>query len=462
MPKITRREFLKTSAGFAAATVVTGLYSCTVPEPEEKVCTFCDYRPGETLGKVTVVTPEDGYYLHTFFDVTPFSPSQRYLAVTQFPYQGKKPQLGDIAKVCVVDLENQTIRTVYSTKAWSYQLGANVQWGNTSDRYLYSNDMIGGKAVGVRIDLETNEVLAYSGPKYDLAPDETFFIGGSLEFMNVAQYGYGIPDEPGEGPNFMQPDDKFREGIWKTDLETNKISLIMSLASLAEHVSDPAYYEGGTFYPFHTKINSSRTRVMQVLRCRFPDGKGGGNSSLFTFNEDGKDIIEVMDREIWSQKGKNTGGANHPNWHPNGEYIVMNVVPKFLGYENMRFCMFRFDGSDFRVLSDNHLGSGHPSVDNKTKYLITDAYPNQDWVVSDDGEIPIRLIDLSLDEEHEICSVSVDLGTSRYSRFAHINGGSHFKLDPHPAWSRDYQKVCFNGVINGIRRVFIADLSNVI
>src|SRR5690606_28638896 len=73
---------------------------------------FRRYRSGHSLAPVYQVTPDDGFYLHTFFDVCPWSPSGKYLAVTKLPYQGRKPVLGDIAEVCVVDLENQTIRSL--------------------------------------------------------------------------------------------------------------------------------------------------------------------------------------------------------------------------------------------------------------------------------------------------------------------------------------------------------------
>ena len=457
---MNRRQFIqRTTAGFIATAIVPGFWSCSTPRPIEKVCGFCNFRRGKTFGDVTCVTPEDGFYVHTFYDVCPFSPSQRYLAVTKFPYQGKKPRLGDIADVCVIDLEERTIKTVYSTRAWSFQLGANVQWSNTCDRILYANDWIEDKAVCVRIDLDTNEVTAFSGPKYDLAADDSFVVGGKLEYTNAVQYGYGIPDGPSNEPNYMSPGDIYHEGIWKTDLKTSDTRLLVSFAHMAEHLTDRNYYNDGTFYCFHTKVNKSNSRIMQVLRCRLPGNKGGRNSSLFTVDTEGRDVIEAMSRATWSMSGKRTGAANHPNWHPDGEHIVMNVVPKSLGYDEMRFCMFRYDGSDLQVLSQKHLGSGHPSVDATGRYLISDAYPKQTWAIMDNGEVPIRLIDLDEDEEQTVCSVSVDVGGSRGSE---KGGGSHFKLDPHPAWSRDYKKICFNGAVNAVRRVFIADLSEVI
>lgn len=457
-PQLSRREFLnRTSAGFLATLIAPGVWSCAAPEPEEKVCGFCAYRPGDTLGKVDCVTPEDGYYLHTFYDVTPFSPSQRYLAVTRIPYQERDPRLGDLAEVCVIDLQEHTIQTVYATKAWSFQLGANVQWGDASDRFLYTNDVIDGHAVCVQVDRETGSIRAFAGPKYDLAPDESYVIGGKLEYMNATQYGYGIPDGPSGRPNLLAPGDIDREGVWKTDLRSNQTRLLVSFAAMAEKLSDPASYEGGTFYCFHTKVNRTNTRVLQILRCLLPDGKGGRNPSLLSFTTEGTEVVQAMSRAAWTTRGRVTGAANHPNWHPNGDYIVMNAVPKSLGQDEMRFCMFRYDGSDLQMLSERHLGSGHPSVDPETRFLIADCYPHETWAALDNGEVPIRLIDLNAGEERMICSVSVALEASRSS-----SAGSHLRVDPHPAWSRDYKKVCFNGTVNRIRRVFVADLSEVI
>lgn len=121
--------------------------------------------------------------------------------------------------------------------------------------------------------------------------------------------------------------------------------------------------------------------------------------------------------------------------------------------------MFKYDGSDFKVLTDNHLGSGHPSVEPNTRYLVSDAYTKQNWVVKN-GEIPIRLIDLKHDREHTLCTVLNNVGNE--GEMYSDEGGSQFKLDPHPAWSRDYTKICFNGAPEGRRQVFIADIKSII
>ena len=92
----------------------------------------------------------------------------------------------------MIDLENETIETVYSTKGWGFQLGANLNWGKT-DRYLYTNDIIDGEAVCVRIDLKTGETKGFAGPMYHIAPDESAVVGFPLDMINITQMGYGVP-----------------------------------------------------------------------------------------------------------------------------------------------------------------------------------------------------------------------------------------------------------------------------
>ncbi|MEX0684403.1 MAG: hypothetical protein WD267_04530 [Balneolales bacterium] len=454
-----RREFIaKTTAGYGALWLLPNIWSVQIHKPKKKAFAFRQYRKDKTLAPVIQVTPDDGYYIHTFYDVTPWSPSQRYLALTQFPYQQKKPIRGDKVTICVVDLQEQTIEKVYESKGWGFQVGANVQWGNSGDRYLYANDIIAGKTVCVRIDLENYEARAYAGPKYDISPDERYVISANLNNMDLHQYGYSVPGLPGKALEPFTRKDMPHEGLWRTELKTNKKELLVPLTSFYEASSDQAFYNWGIWYLFHSKYNKQNTRIMQVFRCQI--NGNGRYASLFTMDMDGGNLTEALSREKWSQQARLGGSGNHPNWHPDGEHIIMNCIPTWMGLDDMLFCQFRYDGSDFKVLTEKHIGSGHPSIEASSRFLVTDAYVKQEYVVTND-EVPIRLIDLLTDEEYILCTISNDVGGNgeMYTNEDRIIGGSQHKLDPHPAWSRDYKKVCINGAPDGARQVFVIDVS---
>jgi hypothetical protein len=392
---------------------------------------FKPYRPDETMVPVIQVTPDDGYYIHTFYDVCPFSPSGRYLAVTRIPFQDRGPVLGETADVCIIDLEGESITTVYTTLGWGMQLGANLEWG-LADRYLYTNDIIDGEAVCVRIDLEALETKAYVGPKYDLAPDESSVIGFPLDLINATQEGYGVPLS-----RFLPVGAATDQGLWRTDLATNTKSLVVTIADLYDQMADPAAVDGLALYLFHSKHNPQGTRIMQVFRGIVP-GTTHRKASVFTLDMDGGDIKQAIATAQWDP------GGHHPNWHPDGEHLVMNLKPDG---ENMRFVTYRYDGSDLTVLSERHMGTGHPSIDSSERYLVTDCYAHEPMAL-ESGETPIRLLDLTTDQHEPLCYINT-MGVSGLTR-----------VDPHPAWSGDYRRISFNGAPRNQRQVFVADVSS--
>ncbi|CAL1518697.1 hypothetical protein [Chitinophaga sp. MM2321] len=458
-----RRSFIKTSAGLLGYSLLPGVFRIDLSGPVEKNYSFRAYRPGKTAAAVQCITPDDGFYLHTFYNKCPWSFTQRYFAVTKLPYQKNKPQWGDIAEVCVIDLHKQSIKTVYKTKAWAFQLGADLQWDHQSDRYLYTNDVIDGKIVCVRIDLQDHTARAYAGAKYDLAPDNRSVISPNLLTMNMTQYGYSLPDPPSGRPIPFTKNDMPHEGLWKTDLITDQRSLFVPFSDFVEHAGqDSGFYGNAVLYLFHAQFNAQNTRILQVLRGQI--NNKGRNACLFSLNTDGTNIIQCLSREKWNHKTGAGGSGNHPNWHPDGEHVIMNCVPVWLGYKDMLFCKFKYDGSDFTILSEKHLGSGHPSVEHTGRYLLADAYPKQSYVVGANGEIPIRLLDLHRDEEQTICTIANDVGGhgAQYTEESKSEGGSGYKLDPHPVWSRDYKTIAFNGAPDKRRQVYIADMKQLI
>lgn len=398
---------------------------------------FKVYPPAAFSVPVTRVTPDDGLYVFTYFDVCPFSPSQRYLATTRLPHQDRIPELGETADVCVIDLRERMIRTVYTTKSWGFQTGANLNWGAT-DRHLYTNDVIDGEARCVRIDLRSGEMTTFAGPMYHIAPDESCVIGFPLELLNVTQQGYGCPSEDPRNPRSLPPGAAEDEGIWRTDLKTGERTLLVSLADLAAELPEPPPRDGGTFYFWHSKFNMQGTRIMQVLRCMFPDGSGGRNASVFTFNPDGSDVRYVPFNPVWGAKG------GHPNWHPGGEHIIRCAK---VDDGDTRYCQVRCNGAELAVLSETLKGGGHPSIEPSGRYIITDAFP-------DHQHVALRLVDLASQQQQDVCTLhTIDRKTVTHDAL---------RLDGHPAWSRDHKKVCFQAAPEGRRQLFIADLSEMI
>ncbi len=436
----TRRELL----GGACAGFVSGRVRAEDRKRLKKPFDFRPYRPGKTLASVTCVTPDDGFYIHTFYDVCPWSPSGRYLAVLRMPRQDRPPEWRERAEVCIVDLRDRTIQTVYSTSAYGMQTGAQVQWGRT-DRFLYFNDKTErakGQATGIRLDWQSGKAEELAGPIYSVAFDESAAISFDLDLINHTQDGYGCAVAPERRLKLSSAAAR-DQGLWYTDLKTNRTRLLVSLAQVFEAMPDKDAHKGLEFYLFHSKFNPRSNRIMQVVRLHDPN-KPSPNYSyplLTTFDRDGTNFRIAIPWQKWKL------GGNHPNWLPDGERILIN-----LKIDNvMRLCMTRYDGSDFHLVNKTIVGSGHPSFEKTMRYIFTDAYTGESMTLPN-GEVPLRLIDTRTNTERTVATMFT-LGAQAQSIL---------RLDPHPAWSRDGKQLCFNGAPDGRRQVFIAGVGNLL
>ncbi|WP_340118938.1 hypothetical protein [Pelagibius sp. 7325] len=456
------RQLARSSAGFLTRLIGPGMREVLCPGPDESPVAMRPYRPETTAYPVWVVEPKDpaaaAYeYIHTFFDICPFSPSQRYLAVTRMPYADRQPVYGDEADVCVIDLESGILRRLYTTKGWALQLGAQAQWG-ADDRTLYTNDVIGGRAVGVRLDVTgTTPPLVLDGPAYHVSPDGRRAIGPALDLLNATQLGYGVPEPVGRERR-LPPGASADEGLWCSDTGGRGSWLFVSLADFARHLGlDPAD-SSGTLYLFHSKLNADGSRIMQVIRRSYPKASGRKTdrwvvsldaAQEMTAKRRDTAMATVVGADVLARRG------HHPNWHPDGRRIVLNATPE--DGAPMLFCQAAQDGSGLAPLSERIPGSGHPSIDSGSRYLLTDTYPfelqrflapyyAERGIALPAGEVPLRLVDLGAEEETTLCTVNT-LG---------IDGP--LRLDPHPAWSRDFKRICFNGAPEGRRRVMLAHL----
>jgi hypothetical protein len=440
---MNRRHFLKTSAGFAAIAATGDLFAITAERPKKQAFTFETITGPGIHVPVVKVTPDGGLYQQTYFDITPCSPSQRYLVVSKLPFQERMPVIGDIAEVCVVDLHGQTVQTIYKTKSWGLQTGTNAQWGAT-DRHVYCNDIIGGTAVCVRIDVGSGEVVAFCGPKYALAPDESCTVSFPLELMDTTQLGYGCPPAKAGVYKELPPGASKTEGIWRTDLKNNAKKLIVSLADAAAILPPPPPgAKGYAYYFWHSKFNRQGTRVYNVVRCMIP-GVASRNPANITFKPDGSDLHYCTPSQSpWGAPG------GHPNWHPDGEHLVRHLV---LEDKKDYFVKFKYDGSTFERLAGKCTGGGHPSMDITDRYIITDAQKT----TSGKKTVSLRLVDTKANAERTVCT----LPTIRWEKRL---PDSVFRLDGHPCWSRDYKKVTLQAAnAAGERHLYMVDLSGML
>jgi len=205
-----------------------------------------------------------------------------------------------------------------------------------------------------------------------------------------------------------------------------------------------ADFEPGAFYGFHVKWNRTGDRLMFVLRWLPHDPSEKQRFFVITMMADGSDIRCAIPWSEWSK------GGHHPDWAPDGVTVTMNLN---IHGEGMRFISARHDGANLKLLEPNIRGSGHPTLHPNGRTIVTDAYPKEP-VASGDGTVPIRVIDI--EKGTEINAVRMQTVP------AYAGPKGELRVDPHPAWDSNYRRIAFNGFFGGTRRVYVADLSELL
>ena len=406
---------------------------------------FPRYRDFDPAVPVWCVTPERGGALHRFFDTSPFSPSGRFLGLTRLPFEDRVPQPGDVAEILVVDLEAGDERVVAETRGWDTQVGAHVQWGATDTELLYNDvDAQTWRPYGVVLDPATGDRRALEGTIYMASLDGRLAASSSLAKTGVTQKGYGVLLPDGTvPPNVGAAED---DGLFVTDLATGDCRLLVSIAAIvadAEPRLEPDDFVDGAFYLFHVKWNPDGQRLMTVLRWKSNDGERLQHT-VITMDAEGGDLRVAISNRLW-QRG------HHPNWCPDGERVMMNL--RVDDEAPLRFVSARYDGGDFGVMSDAAAGSGHPTLHPNGRHVLTDVYLHEPLAFGD-GTTPIRWIDLESGSDTCLVRVNNDPPFPGPSR--------ELRIDPHPAWDRAFRRVAFNGCAGGQRRVYVADLSELL
>lgn len=413
-----------------------------------------EYKFDEVFPRYTIFTPKVPVYcvtpnlkgaFHRFFDTSPISPSGRYLCVTSIRDESKVPCAGEAADVFVVDL--LTGKNVYhaETFGWDTQLGAQAQWGR-DDTQLFYNDMdtTAWRAYALEVNIFSGMVKRLQGTVYMAAPNGDELVSPCLCRIGRTQAGYGVHVPPQCVPkNEGMPWD---DGIFLTDVKSGEQTMLISYAEiLKKSGGDKAYEEfgPGDFYGFHVKYNLQGTRIMLVLRML--DAEGKTYPALFSISRDRSEVNMTIPPQEWARKG-----GHHPNWCPDGIHAMMNLK---ISDNRMQIVKARYDGTEYGVLANGVLGTGHPTLHPNGKTLVTDTYLNEEPAYGD-GTTPIRLINQREATVKNIIRIP--------TRPAYAGPKNELRVDPHPAWDPSYRYLIFNAFLDGTRRVLVADLQSVL
>ncbi|MBR7103733.1 MAG: PD40 domain-containing protein [Lentisphaeria bacterium] len=391
--------------------------------------------------------------IHRFFDTSPLSPSGRYLAVFQLPEKDDHPRPGDRGNIVLVDLSTGEGKIVWETAGWEYQLGANINWGSSDHELIFNDlDTQTWTPYAVVLDPLTGAWRKLEGTVYHASPDGKYIVSANLLTMRRTQGGYGVIVPDDRVPCYRGTTDE--DGVWLTELATGKRRLLISIKEAAERAVSAkrlGEYAKSEVYAFHTKWSPDGSKIMFSLRF-FPDEQGkrfyamyhygaGLRYDVFAIRPDGSDLSLVIPAEEWDK------GGHHTTWKTDSSGFTMNLD---LHRQGMRLCQCNLDGTGLETIGP-FTGSGHPSFHPDGRWGVTDCYRFEALAYPDGNTVPLRLFDLHNMTEEVFVRLPVKTPGDDYI---------DFRLDPHPVWADNFKLLFFNGMWNGYRAVFCADMSS--
>lgn len=279
------------------------------------------------------IAPHAGPSFFGYYDKSPFSADGRYLL--QHEVEGK------LARVVAYDrVQNRRVMLGW-TATWNWQQGAQATW--------MSNDTVGyntveGGVLGTAIVTLEGARHFIPLPLQSLLPNgEMLSISYARLSQTTADYGYPVP---------LPLSDE--EGVWKMNILTGQVELILSLATLmalkplpsmagAEHYVNHCLPSpnGERYLVLHRWVKSGRMLSRLIL--------GGGEPRI------------LLDE----------GGVSHCAWRDDSSFITWARADDVAGYH-----LINIQSGERTLLSLNNYGDGHPTFARDGR-LLTDSYPDK-------------------------------------------------------------------------------------
>lgn len=435
--------------------------------------------------KIIRATNGPKHHLFGFHDLIAFNQSGDKLLSLEANIINRPPLAGEQFGVGYSIWESQQFVELGKTVAMNYPQGSRQQWlsnnefivNNRIDNHWGANiyDVSIGKQVGT-IDSTAHCVTKDGQWAFGLNYARLFRLGG---------YGYiGLPDV------YSKEAMPTKDGIYKTNISTNKTSLLVSIAEVAKHDKESSVDNGNHHYITHLSLSPNNKRIAFLHRFFLADG--GIRTRLMTIGTDGSELrclaygfLSHFDWKddnhifIWGRTGSRVDTLR-------SNPILSNpLVKPFLSLTKSclrtLLCKSKQTNKHFLMISDTTPSSvqpfaiglinedGHPMCNPMNRNeAIFDTYPNKKTknrtlffynfesnIRDDIGEFFMGKdkVDTSLSTNYLHGIDAKILQTVSDELISFTRSGLH--CDLHPRWDAKGEMVAFDSIHEGTRQIYI-------
>lgn len=311
---------------------------------------------------------------------------------------------------------------VSTTNTWNWQQGSMLTVLN--DKEIIHN-FYDKKFKSKIINIENNKEHILDYPIYRISTDKLFAL--SLNYSRLAKLR---PDYGYFNKNYLKIS-KYDEndGVFYIDIQNNKSKLIISFNDLLNFY--PRKEMKNAWHKVnHLDISPNGKRF--IFHHRWLDDMGRKWSRLISANIDGSDMFLLADDDM----------VSHCCWKNNNEVVGWMRKKDF----GDGYFLLKDKTNIFSLLGEDVLTEdGHPSFSKNEKWMLTDTYPDK-----------ARMTHLLLYnmETFEV----INLG----SFYSPLKYHGEKRCDLHPRFSPGDREISFDSVHEGLRSMYIMDISKII
>ncbi|WP_459943248.1 TolB-like translocation protein [Deferrisoma palaeochoriense] len=303
-----------------------------------------------------------------------------------------------------------------------------LQWLPGQDDLVIFNDVEDRKLVAKVMNPFTGRnYRVLDAPVQSVSPDGRIALAINYKrlFRLRPEYGYA-PDVENFAPDMELGED----GIWKMDLGSGRVELIISLHQLIAYRTRDDMAEA-EHKVNHLVVSPSGDRFAFMHRWIGPKGKF---SRLYTANCDGTELCLLADDRM----------VSHYAWKNRHQLLAWARKEPYGDH----YFLFEDRSDRFEIIGEGMLdrfGDGHPSFSPDGRWIVTDTYPDR-----------ARMRSLLLFDTLGNRVILV----GRF--FAPWDFDGPTRCDLHPRWHPEGRSISVDSAHEGVRKSYIIDVEKVV
>lgn len=358
-----------------------------------------------------------------YYGINPWDKSKRYHLSLETAFDNRVPTISDIAKVGVIDSNNNCFISFSETTAYNFQQGSMMHWIDAGYGEEFIHNAYENKALfSYAVNPENGKKRRINAPVAAVSSNGKDAIG--LNYIRMwycrKEVGYFNDIENYETSNI--PDE---DGLFSVNLKTGESQLLLPFREI---VKQPEFNipVNGMLWFNHVMYNPSGTRML--FFCRVKTIKNW-ETSLWTINSDGKGLQCQIPFGNW---------ISHFAWKDDETILITSDI---LGSRN--FLEFTVGIKNFLPIGKGILNQdGHCSYSPDRQWILSDAYFGGDYPKAE-----IYLYNTLTNEKNQLGIFNQDK--------ARVNA---IRCDLHPRFSDDGDTITFDSIHEGERQVYMIHL----